>query len=289
MTFPHKVLRNAARKTVTAFNVNAPAGHSPVYTASESHPSFEQVVEGLETGDPNVWALFDVAASVQARFRSITPRVSYNGRDILWDGDPVHSVLAEQLTRMLESGQDGYEALAKFWEKLESNPNAHSRTQSYDWLAAHDFKITPEGDVVGYKGVLDEGNGQYRSWHRSESVTKPAAYVDGTPAAVQDYVRSPLGSVVSMPRSEVEHDPSRSCSRGLHVAVFTYAKNYGNAVLEVHVNPRDICSVPTHAHGHKVRVCSYKVVGVRTAEVEGVGPILDDNADTWTGDVGYKV
>ena len=64
-----------------------------------------------------------------------------------------------------------------------------------------------------------------------------------------------------MPRSEVAYDPGEACSVGLHVGNYKFARDYASAaLLEVHVNPRDVVSVPTDAGGHKIRVCRYKVV-----------------------------
>jgi len=271
--------------TVVAFNPN---NYKPVVEADSNHPHWSAIIAGLEAGDESVFDLFDVAGGVMSRLRTITDRVSYDGTNILWDGDPVHSVIAEQVKRALEAGESNYEALAKFWEKLESNPSDHSKTQAYDWLACHDFKITPEGDVVGYKGVHRVGStDEFRSWGTSKVKGKPSAFVDGVAQPELSAVTQKVGSVVTMPRAEVKADPSQSCERGLHVATFSYATSYGNTILEVHVNPRDIVSVPTDASGAKVRVCKYTVAGIRTEEAKGASPVLNDEQPAWAGDVGY--
>lgn len=279
---------DGTRAVVTAFN---PESSTPVYIADEFHPHFQRILTGLRNGDPNVWGLFDVAGAVMAQFEEITDRVSYDGHDVLWDGDPVHSVLAEQLERAIRDGNpDNYRALALFWEKLESNPTEHSRQQAYDWLAAHKFQITPEGDVVGFKGVntIPGSTSVYTSTARSQVRGKPAGYVNGKPEPELKTITQRVGDVVTMPRSEVTHDPARSCERGLHVATRSYASGYGHTVLEVHVNPRDIVSVPTADRGDKVRVCRYKVARVAVSETEmGTAPVLRDNSrNVWAG-VGY--
>jgi len=99
-------------------------------------------------------------------------------------------------------------------------------------------------------------------------------------------VTQKVGDVVTMPRSEVTHDPNKACERGLHVATRGYAKSYGT-VMEVHFNPRDIVSVPRADRGEKVRVCRYKVAQVAGDEKPGV--VLRENTSSWTGDVGYRV
>jgi hypothetical protein len=66
-----------------------------------------------------------------------------------------------------------------------------------------------------------------------------------------------------MPRSEVEWDPTVGCHRGLHVGTWDYAYGFAQgAVMEVHVNPRDVVSVPTDSDAAKVRCCRYTIVRV---------------------------
>lgn len=282
------------RAVVTAFN---PESETPIFIADEFHPHWNSILAGLRAGDPSVWGLFDVAKAVMTNFEAITDRVAFDGTDILWDGDPVHSVLAEQLERAVRDGNpDNYRALALFWEKLESNPSEHSRTQAYDWLASHKFQITPDGDVVGFKGVTKTYNAAdgvevFHSKFSSEVPGIPSGYVNGKPIPEKSKIPQAIGDIVTMPRSEVVHNPRLSCERGLHVATRAYAGGYGT-VLEVHVNPRDIVSVPTDANGAKVRVCRYKVARLAISEAEmGVSPVLRDNPtpNVWAGDVGYKV
>lgn len=292
--FPATLTQGNGPATVTAYN-EAAVGQS-IFSADSNHPHWNSIIDGLIKGDDSVWDLFDVAAGVMTRFQKVTDRVSWNGSEVLWDGDPVHTALSEHLSRAIEDGNaDNYTAIAKFWEKLESNPDEHSRTQAYDWLACHKFQITPDGDVVGYKGVSKsynsvDGVDVFHSMWGSAVPGKPSGFVNGVAIAELSKVPQSIGDEVTMPRSEVAHDPSQACKRGLHVATRAYASGYGNTVLEVHVNPRDIVSVPTDAHGAKVRVCRYTVARVALDEGAYNGPVLRESAENvWTGDVGYRV
>lgn len=290
--FPAVLTEGNGVATVTAFN---PDSDTPVYTANEAHPRWDDILTGLQVGDPAVWELFDVAKGVINSFRQVTDRVSYDGSNVLFDGDPIHSVLSRQLSRAIEDGdKDNFTALAKFWEKLESNPSEHSRQQAYDFLAAHEFQITADGDVVGFKGVnfgytAADNTPVYRSTASSRVVGKPSAFVNGKPIPERATVPQTIGDVVTMPRSEVVHDPARACERGLHVSTQSYAQSFGRngAVLEVHVNPRDIVSVPSDGGGEKVRVCRYKVARV-AVEDYGNRPVLAPTASTTSAYVGYS-
>lgn len=284
--FPASLSEANSLKTVTAFNEDRA---NPIFIADQSHPNWDRIISGLVTGDEGVWDLFDVASGVMNQFEQVTDRVSWNGSEVLWDGDPIHNVLSEQLGRALSDGDsDSYMALAKFWEKLASNPSEHSREQAFDFLATHAFQITPEGDVVGYKGVVAMDGGKYRSVAASQVLGAPSAYVNGRAEPPLTHVKQSVGDTVSMPRSEVVHDPSQSCERGLHVATREYAASYGT-VMEVHFNPRDIVSVPTADRGVKVRVCRYKVARIDSGNAGGTAVLRPEVSNTWAGDVGYSV
>lgn len=289
MTIPHFISRGGAVEVVTVFDETRP---NPVLTADANHPHYQAILDGLLAGDESVYDLFDVAGGVMRRFQQITDRVTWDGTNVRLDGDVVHSAIADQIRRTIETGEQDYRPLVRFWEKLESNPNEHSRQQAYDFLAAHTFQITEDGDVVGFKGVTRTVDGEFVSGWSSQVPDVPSAYVDGEPVPPQSVVPNKVGTVVTMPRGEVIHDPTQACRRGLHVSTRSYAEAYGRngAVLEVHVNPRDIVSVPTDGGGEKVRVCRYRVARVALDSYSD-RPVLRDNDKTpsWAGDVGYRV
>lgn len=287
---PYFLTQGGSVEIITVFNEDQA---DAIFQADSKHPHWNDILRGVRAGDKEVFELFDVAGGVMKRFQQVTDRVSWDGSNVLWDGDPIHNVLSEQLGRAIQDGNsDNYLALAKFWEKLESNPSKHSREQAYDFLAAHQFQITPEGDVVGYKGCHRDEAGEFVSGWASKVAGKPSAYVNGKAIPERSKVPNKVGTVVTMPRSEVVHDPTRACERGLHVSTRSYAESYAHngALLEVHVNPRDIVSVPTDGGGAKVRVCRYKVARV-ALDSYGNSPVLRNEpvSNAWAGDVGYRV
>lgn len=230
--------------------VFAPGGAPQV--AHESHPNFDRILEGALAGDDSVVELFDVAATVAQRFQRLSDRVTTANGRLYLDGDEVDNALTTQVLRFLEEGVDDWRPLVAFFENVQANPNEHSREQLFTWLDARDFTITPDGMIVGYKSVekVDE---QYLSIHSGKAI------VDGE--VVEGRIPTNPGSVVEMPRSEVQHDPSQGCHTGLHVGTWDYASTFaGNTVLEVHVNPRDVVSVPTDSSAAKMRTCRYEIV-----------------------------
>jgi hypothetical protein len=226
-----------------------PGSEGPL-VAHSSHPNFEKILEGARDGDESVAELFDVAATAGQKFQRLSERITTKNGRLYLDGEEVNNALANQVLRFLEEGVEDWLPLVKFFENVQANPNEHSRDQLYAWLDAEDFTISEDGMIVGYKGVSSD----------LMSINSGTAIVDGT--VVKGRIPNKIGSVIEMPRGEVQHDPSVGCHRGLHVGTYDYASNFARGkLLEVHVNPRDVVSVPTDCAAAKMRTCRYVVVG----------------------------
>lgn len=226
-------------------------GQTP-QVAHSSHPNFDKIVAGAIAGDESILGLFDVGETANKLFLAISERVTYRNGRLYFDGDEVNSTLTRQIVRFINEDNEDFVPLVLFMEKVNQNPSEHSREQLFDWLDKEEFTITDEGDIVGYKGVKVV-NGEYFS------VRTGKALVDGEEhsGSIPNFV----GSEITMPRGSVTWDPATACSTGLHVGTYTYAKGFSQgAVLEVHVNPRDVVSVPTDANAAKMRTCRYVVV-----------------------------
>jgi hypothetical protein len=241
-------------------------GKDPLVADSEN-PRFDEIFDAVRAKQPieDILHLFDLARAIKDRFARLSDRIALRGHQLFLDGDPLDNSLAEQVLRFFDAKQDDWKPLVKFYEKLLANPNKHSREQFYPWLAQHNFTITTEGDVVGYKGVkrgqgsdfLSE-NGEPANLYSTRSgpaIVNGVVHHDG-------FVPQPIGGIVEMARSQVKHDPADGCASGLHVGTHSFATKYGDTMLEVHFNPRDVVSVPTDCDWAKVRVCRYHVVRV---------------------------
>jgi hypothetical protein len=135
------------------------------------------------------------------------------------------------------------EGLMAFAANLLQNPSWHANQQLFDFLEVNNHPITDDGRFVAYKKVRPD----FKDLH--------SRTFDNSP-----------GMKVKMHRNDVDEDPNRTCSNGLHVANWDYAKNkYGgqnDTMLEVLVNPKDVVAVPTDYNQSKMRVCEYEVLGV---------------------------
>jgi hypothetical protein len=230
------------------------------FPARSDHPNFENIVTAARTGDESVIELFDLALTAGVKFEDLTERVSYSPGHLFLDGNEINNALSQQIVNMIQEKSE-FEPFVNFLDKMSTNPEPLSVEDLYKFITANQdsetgaFTVTDEGNFIAYKGVASDGNGGYRSTFSGKAI------VDGE--VVEGYIPNAVGSVVTMPRSEVTFDPSRHCSTGLHVGTFDYAQSYGRggAMLKVLVNPRDVVSVPSDTN-EKMRVCRYKVLEI---------------------------
>lgn len=249
----------------------------------KDNPYWERIKVEVVFGDneAEVARLVDLAEEARRRFEAVTERVSVKGGTVYFDHDPVDSTLADAIMRGFEEGDEAFRGLALFMDKIQQNPRKHSRENLYDWLRADPdgFTITPEGMILGYKGVQSD----------LTSCNAGPGIVNGKPQ--NGHLDNSIGNVVTMERSKVQHDPTVACSFGLHVGTYRYAAGFGSRVVKVLVNPRDVVSVPTDCGGQKMRVCRYKVVEETTKQNGRVSTLVsqsyDNDWDEWDEEDSY--
>ncbi|AXH49278.1 RIIB lysis inhibitor [Streptomyces phage Blueeyedbeauty] len=266
MSFPFSIFRFSESDEVnlTAFV------DGQMYSATDSHPNYERIKELCEAGDESVVELFDLSFTAQRRFERLSERVSITSGRIYFDGEEVDNALTQQVVRFINEGVEDFKPLVLFFEKVQTNPNSHSQEQLYRWLKDRAFTINQDGNIVAYKGVK-----KVTADHQYESISHGTAMVDGVEHT--GGIPNPLGAVVEMPRSEVQHNPAVGCHTGLHAGTWNYASGFAQgAVLTVEINPRDVVSVPTDCQDQKMRVCRYTVTGVTEQEL---GSYVTDEYD----------
>ena len=273
----YSLISNDGGSNITVFS------GGQMFAATDQHPNWDAIVRGAMANDENVIELFDVGQTAQARFERLSDRVTVKNGTVYLDSEPVHNALTEQVVRFIRQGVEDFQPLINFFEKIESNPQDHSREQLFEWLNVHDFTILPNGNFVGYKGVA-VNNDEYFSISHGTAISNGVEYTGAIP--------NPLGAIVEMPRGEVQHDPSVGCHKGLHVGTWDYASSFARgAVLKVEVNPRDVVSVPTDCGFAKLRTCRYTVLEVIDAPVsDALDMDYDDEIDDEEEDFySYKI
>lgn len=254
-------LRYSITSSETTRNVAVVVDGIPLVTDG-TNPNYDRIVAGLikVPQDESVVSLFNLETAVAEQFEHLSERVMVANGQVYFDGDAVHSVLTDHIIDHLNEGVE-FGGLVNLFENLEQNKSPHSRENFYRWAHVNGLTTDQFGYVIAYKGVRKAGD-DYFSINTSGS-----AIVDGE--VKRGAIPNALGSIVEMPRSEVQFDPAVGCSTGLHCGSWDYAKGFSQgAVLTVRVHPRDIVSVPTECNDAKMRVCRYEVLDVTDTKIE---------------------
>jgi hypothetical protein len=230
------------------------------HPAHSSHPNFDEILTRARAQDESVIDLFDLALTAGTKFESLSERVSVAHGRVYFDGVEIDNALSQQIADFINQGVEDYKPLVNFYEKIETNPNEHSREHLYKFISVNQdeehgaFTITEDGNFIAYKGVVKDSDGMLKSGSSGEATVNGELYKGQIP--------NPVGAVVTMPRDQVTFDPSSHCSTGLHVGTFQYAQGFARgAMLKVLINPRDVVSVPNDSR-EKMRVSRYKVLEV---------------------------
>lgn len=225
-----------------------------------SHPNFKKIlVEFAKEEDGYeevVRELADTITSIKNKLQRLSERFTTDGSQLFFDGDPIVSALSTYIIRLVKAENDGeisnekvtWRALIAFLEKLYQNPNKASQDSLYNFISNHGLTIRGNGDFVAYKGINDD----YSSRNRGEGVVDGVAMVGALP--------NRPGSVLEIARSKVDSNANQGCAVGLHAGTLSYASWWGERVVAVSINPRDVVSVPNDSEFQKLRTCRYEVL-----------------------------
>lgn len=201
-------------------------------TIAEGDHRFNQVKNAIkENRLQDIPNLIDIEESFK-----MLPNVDLvNGRVII-NGKNIPDVVSDRVLAFKEQGLP-FEPLVRFAEKLLDNPSFNSRQMLYKFLEHNGHPITKDGNFIAYKKVTED----FKDCHTRS-------------------IDNSIGETVSMDRQDVDDNPNNTCSHGLHVAAYNYAKDFSRGhLMLVEVDPKDVVSVPVDYDGEKMRVCRYTV------------------------------
>ena len=206
----------------------------------------KKLTTALEVDDKNeVYNIVDMLGLLE-HYLSLDPTgsVKIKGSTLYYAQQPLHGYLSNKI---MHHAKNNYpvKPLVKFLQLLFQNPSFDFDLHSYyvdyifKFLEKEQLPITDDGHVLAYKFL----NGDFTDMYSGK------------------YDNSP-GSYVYMDRSEVDHDPSKACSSGLHVGTYNYcARPSHKKVVVCKISPKDICCVPQDHDFEKMRCCAYYVLG----------------------------
>lgn len=214
------------------------------HTMTSDNSRWGETLAALKLGDWDEVISLMTPAKVLSTYAGLTIR---DGTILDKQGREVDNALVPHIFTLKEKGMP-VEPLLAFLSRLLENPSKRSRDQVWRFVSTNNIVVTPTGSLIFYKKVNDD----YFDVHTGKThCYKP-------------------GSVVTMPRHDVDDDPESTCSTGLHVCSYEYLRSFGGQrTVLCEVDPADIVSVPIDYENTKLRVCKLRV----TQEVDNPTPL----------------
>ena len=172
--------------------------------------------------------------------------VRFENNIVTYNGQPVEEDLTAETVAVSKEGLP-VEPMLKFVYWVSQVESMVVRKEIMNFVKRNGLTINAEGFILGYKAVT-------------------SSYLDKYTRTIKNNI----GDIVKINRRDVNDDNRLKCSVGLHVGSLEYVKNfggYGDKMIIVQVNPRDIVCVPQY-DARKMRVCEYKVIGHYQGELE---------------------
>jgi hypothetical protein len=219
---------------------------SQSFTVRKDHMNWNDILDALQQQDEaRILQLVDIPETLK---RVTSGRITVTDEGVFFNGEPLHTGLANRIMQLIREGYQGLaEPLTAFLDNLMENPSRRAVQGLYEWLEKSNLPITPDGHFIAWKIVrpdfLDIHSGKFDN---------------------------SIGNVVEVARNEVDEDPDRTCSYGLHFCSSNYLPYYGraegNKVVMVKINPRDVVAFPRDYNTAKGRACRYEVMREVTRE-----------------------
>lgn len=208
------------------------------YSVRQGDVRFDQIVQAIrEKRIQDLPDLVDTEKAFEAKGMVLKDGVLH------MDNEALPESLSRRVLELLEK-QLPIDIMVKFWQNLRANPSFNSRAMLYKFLEHNGHPLTEDGCFIAYRGVTSD----FKDNHTGK-------------------FDNSVGAVCQVERTQVDDNPKNTCSSGLHVACFNYAKGFGPQLIEVKVNPKDVVAVPEDYNGTKMRVCKFEVVAVGEKEL----------------------
>jgi len=257
------------------------------YTLRKENANFELAKKALlEARYDDLGDLLDIKKSIE---NFVQGDIEVKDEVVYYKGHRLHGVVVDKLIDMLRSGMKDSSPIVNFITRLQANPSANSVTELYTFLGYKSLPTTPEGKVLGYKGVQSD--------YWSSTGNADTIVVQGE-TNERHQILNEVGATIEVARRCVDDNKDNHCSFGLHVGSFDYASDWSGEdgkLLLVEFDPADAVSVPTDCNFQKLRVSKYNVIADITDQkkelnrpvYEANKPIYNEVSDDYVDDEDY--
>lgn len=222
-------------------------------TIRRGSTNFAVVKRSVLAGDfDKAVSMMDIKTAVTSYAKTVGSLITVINDKVYFNNKVIHNAVCTKIRSLLRDGVKDVTPFTNFLGNLLKNPCEDSVTELYDFLAYSELPIDEDGFVIAYKGV--EANFWSRTGNLETVVIK--GKVDS-----QGRIFNGVGEYIEVERKSVDPLRRNTCSFGLHVGSYNYAKGFSaGKVMLVRFNPKDAISVPTDESCQKLRVCAYEVL-----------------------------
>ena len=247
------------------------------YTLRKENANFELAKKALlEARYDDLGDLLDIKKSIE---NFVQGDIEVKDEVVYYKGHRLHGVVVDKLLDMLRSGMKDSTPITNFITRLQANPSANSVAELYTFLGYKSLPTTPEGKVLGYKGVQSD--------YWSSTGNADTIVVQGE-TNERHQILNEVGSTIEVARRCVDDNKDNHCSFGLHVGSFDYASDWSGhdgKLLLVEFDPADAVSVPTDCNFQKLRVSKYNVIADITDQKKELDkPVYEANKPIYGSD-----
>lgn len=219
------------------------------FVINKEHPKWNEILDIMRSSVPSENDLLQLI-SLSNKIENFTEgNIVVEDNSVFFKGHPLAGLDVDRLLDYVEN-KVPIVSLCKFLERKMKNPSKRAIDEMYKFLEHKKMPLTPDGKVVGYKGVRDD--------YYSVTGNINSVILQGTVDESGHILNKP-GETIRMLRSCVDDDFREGCSTGLHVGSLEYALSWGVRVVKVIFDPEDVVSVPSDSNHQKLRTCAYTV------------------------------
>lgn len=267
-----KLPYNLSEQSITVFYEGKP------YTVRNDNANFEPLKQALlDARYEDVPGYLDMVKAVED---FVEGDIEVRNEVVYYKNHRLHGVVVDKLLEMLRAGMKDSAPLTNFITRLQANPSANSVNELYSFMSYKMLPNTPEGKVLGYKGVADDF---YSNTGNADTIVIQGKTND------RHQIYNGVGETIEIARRCVDDNKDNHCSYGLHIGSYDYANNWageGGRLLVVEFDPQDAVSVPTDCDFQKLRVSKYKVVeDITDTRKEISRPVYEANKPIYGSDV----
>jgi hypothetical protein len=247
------------------------------YTLRKDHVNFNLAKKAiLEARYDDLGDLIDITKAVE---NFIEGDIEVKDEVVFYKGHRLHGVVVDKLLEMLRAGMKDSAPLTNFITRLQSNPSANSVNELYSFMSYKSLANTPEGKILGYKGVQSN---YWSSTGNADTIVLQGETND------RHQILNEVGATIEVARRCVDDNKDNHCSFGLHVGSYDYANEWAGEsgrLLVVEFDPADAVSVPTDCDFQKLRVSKYKVISdITDTRKELNRPVYEANKPIYGSD-----